>query len=121
MKQLAWKQPILPFAQTLLACSQLLHWRLAGKLRGDPTSASANSTQVSVLSRMNEQLAAENAALVAELAKLQHRQHRQTASLASSGPIFQNVETVGGIPVDELASLLAPPGATPSGDYASQT
>ena len=64
---------------------------------------------------MNEQLAAENAALVAELAKLQHRQHRQTASLAPRGPLFQSVETVAGIPVDELASLLAPPGTTASG------
>ena len=79
---------------------------------------------MSVLSRMNEQLASENAALIAELAKLQRRHHRQTGTVQpglltqASGQLPGQMETVAGIPVDELASLLAPPGiaaATSSG------
>lgn len=83
-----------------------------------PASA-RSSTHMSVLSRMNEQLASENASLIAEVAKLQRRHHRQTGSTQpgmlppASMQLPEQLQTVAGIPVDQLASLLAPLGTVP--------
>ena len=68
---------------------------------------SANSTQLSVLSKMNEQLATENAALIAELATLQRRQTRQAIQTGRQGeaPAF-----IAGVPATQLESLLSMPG-----------
>lgn len=97
------------------------HVLSAGTEGADSAITSAkSSTHMSVLSRMNEQLASENASLIAELAKLQRRSHRQTSSSQlsllpqASVQLPEQMQTVAGIPVNDLASLLAPPGAMPS-------
>ena len=83
-------------------------------------SSSRSHTQLSVLSGMNAQLAAENASLIAELAKLQRRHHRQTGAIQpglltpAARQASQQMETVAGISVHELAQLLTPPGMAAS-------
>lgn len=66
-----------------------------------------NSPQLTVLSSMNEQLARENAALIAELAKLQCKQRSQ---VADQGRQRHGPSLVAGIPSDQLESLFSYPG-----------
>lgn len=66
-----------------------------------------NNTQLTVLSSMNEHLARENAALIAELAKLQCKQRSQIADQGRQRP---GPSLVAGLPSDQLESLLSYPG-----------
>ena len=69
--------------------------------------AATGSTQLSVLSRMNEQLASENAALITELATVQRRLTRQAIQEGRQ----KDVPTlVSGVPAKTLESFLSPPG-----------
>ncbi|KAL3142275.1 hypothetical protein ABBQ38_002618 [Trebouxia sp. C0009 RCD-2024] len=94
---------------TLLAIqsktSILLQQRQSGESIS-PTDAPMSSTQLHVLSRMNEQLASENAALIAELAQVQRRQNRQAIQEGRQrGPAL-----VAGIPAKTLEGFLSLPG-----------
>ena len=60
---------------------------------------------------MNEQLASENAALIAELAKLQRKQRQQEDD---EGRQRQGPSLVAGIPAHQLESLLSLPGTSPA-------
>ena len=60
---------------------------------------------------MNEQLASENAALIAELAKLQPKQRQQEDD---EGRQRQGPSLVAGIPAHQLESLLSLPGTSPA-------
>lgn len=64
-----------------------------------------------MLSDMNEQLASENAALIAELAKLQRKQRQQEEE---EGRQRQGPSLVAGIPAHQLESLLSLPGTSPA-------
>ena len=70
--------------------------------------AGKGSTQLTVLSSMNEQLATENAALIAEVAKLQSQQTRQALQ---QGRKRSFPALIAGIPSQKLEALLAPPGS----------
>ena len=69
--------------------------------------AATGSTQFGVLSKMNEQLASENAALITELAMVQRRLTRQAIQ---EGRQKETPALVAGIPAKTLESLLSPPG-----------
>lgn len=70
--------------------------------------SAAGSTQLSVLSQMNEQLASENAALISELATVQRQRTRQ---VFQEGRQKEVPALVAGIPAKTLESFLSPPGA----------
>ena len=72
-----------------------------------PADAATGSTQLTVLSKMNEQLASENAALIAELAKVERQQTRQAIQ---KGRQREFPALVAGIPAKTLESLLSLPG-----------
>ena len=60
---------------------------------------------------MNEHLASENAALIAELAKLQRKQRQQEEE---EGRQRQGPSLIAGIPAHQLESLLSLPGTSPA-------
>lgn len=68
--------------------------------------AAAGSTQLSVLSQMNEQLASENAALITELATVERQRTRQ---VIQEGRQKEVPAFVAGIPAKMLESFLSPP------------
>ena len=76
------------------------------------------STQLNVLSSMNEQLASENAALIAELAKLQRKQRIQAIE---AGRQKQSPNSVAEIPTNQLESLLSLPGTAAAAAVASSS
>ena len=80
-----------------------------------PADAATSSTQLSVLSKMNEQLASENAALIMELATVQRRLTRQAIQ---EGRQKKVPALVAGKPAKVLESLLSPP-ATAAAEQAS--
>lgn len=80
---------------------------LAGAEVISPADAATGSTQLTVLSKMNEQLASENAALIAELAKVERQQTRQAIQ---KGRQREFPALVAGIPAKTLESLLSLPG-----------
>ena len=76
------------------------------------------STQLNVLSSMNEHLASENAALIAELAKLQRKQRIQAID---EGRQKQSPNSVDEILTNQLVSLLSSPGTAAAAAVASSS
>lgn len=69
--------------------------------------AATGSTHLSVLSKMNEQLASENAALITELASMQRHLTRRAIQ---EGRQKEVPVLVAGVPAKTLESFLSPPG-----------
>lgn len=70
-------------------------------------AAATGSTQLSVLSKMHQQLASENAALITELATVQRRLTRQGIQ---EGRQKEVPALVAGVPAKTFESFLSPPG-----------
>lgn len=95
-------------------------WLTAGESIS-PTSVPMSSPQLQVLSRMNEQLASENAALIAELAKVQRRHARQAVQERRQRDTPALVAGVPAKTLEGFLSLSATAAATAPADQSSST